>query len=167
MPTSKTFTADTLTGSTTLLNVNVGKFIQKGMRLTGTGIPTTTASPSTHIVDINGSTVTMSAAATATGTGVTITALMNSTSGTTTNGSSLLTNIQAINGFYPNQTIAGTGIPASTTIQSITGSGNRFIITMSANATASAANISFTTTAMPNYNEVMLSWPYYTAATSA
>jgi len=167
MPTSKTFTADTLAGSATLLNVNVGKFIQKGMRLTGTGIPTTTASASTHIIDINGSTVTMSAAATASGTGVTITALSNSTSGTTLSGSPVLSNIQAINGFYPNQTIAGTGIPASTTILSITGSGNRYQITMSANATASANNISFTTTAMPNYNEVFLSWPYYTAATSA
>ena len=167
MPTSKTFTADTLAGSTTLLNANVGKFLQKGMIVTGTGIPAATTSPSTVIIDINGPIITMSAAATATGTGVTITALANSTSGTTLNTSPVLTAVQSIVGFYPNQTIAGTGIPASTTILSISGGGlGGYSITMSANATASASNISFTTTAMPNYGEVMLNWPYFTAATS-
>ena len=167
MPTSKTFTADALAGSTTLLNANVGKFIQKGMMLTGTGIPGTTTSPATVVLDINGPTITMSAAATATNVGATITALANSTSGTTLSGSPVLTAVQSIVGFYPNQTIAGTGIPASTTILSISGGGLAgYSITMSANATASASNISFTTTAMPNYGEVMLNWPYFTAATS-
>ncbi len=172
LPISKTFTADTLTGSAVLLNANVGKFIQKGMRLTGTGIPTTTASPSTHIVDINGPSITMSAPATASNTGTTVTALINSTSGTTTNGSPLLTNIQAINGFYPGQTISGTGIPGSTTILSISAVGPKFTILMSANASASADNIAFTcysppSTGFPNYCEVFLNWPYFSAVTSA
>lgn len=168
MPTSKTFTGDTTTGSAVVVNVNVAKFLQRGMVLTGSGIPGTTTSPATTIVDIQGNTVTMSVAATATAATVTVTALANSTSGTTTNTSALLTNVVSIVGFYPNQTIAGTGIPASTTILSIKGNpGGPYTITMSAAATATANNIAFTVTAMPNYNEVMLSWPFYSAITSA
>lgn len=172
MPMSKTFTGDLLTGSNTILNVNTGKWLQKGMRLTGTGIPTTTASKSTHITDINGATVTMSAAATASNNTVTITALQGSTSATTTSGSPLLTNIQAINGFYPNQTISGTGVPGSTTILAINTTGNTFSILMSANATATADNIAITnysppSTGFPNYCEGYVNWPYFSAVTSA
>lgn len=170
IPTSKTFTADALAGSTTLLNANVGKWLQRGMTLTGTGIPGTTTAAVTTIVDINGPTITMSAAATATNVGTTVTALTNSTSGTTVSGSPTLSGIPTIAGIYPNQTITGTGVPASTTVLAINGTGGSYTITMSANATATSAAgvfVSFTTTAMPNYNEVMLNWPYYTAATSA
>lgn len=170
MQTSKTFTADTLTGSTTLLNVNVGKFVQKGMALTGTGIPGTTGFPVTTVLDFTGSTITMSAAATATNVANVNTALANSTSGFTASGSPILTGVASILGFYPNQTIAGTGIPAATTIVSIGGTSAPFTITMSANATATSAAgvyIAFSTTAMPNYGEVFLNWPIYSAATSA
>jgi hypothetical protein len=169
IPISKTFTADTTTGSAVLLNASAGKWLQKGMRVTGSGIPTTTASPSTHIIDINGATITLNAAATATATGVTMTALTASSSATTLNASPVLTNLQYVNGFYPNQTLAGTGIPASTTIVSIGGNTGGYTITMSANATASASNISVavSTASVPNYFETMLNWPYFSAITSA
>jgi hypothetical protein len=169
IPVSKTFTADTTTGSAVLLNANVGKWLQKGMRVTGTGIPTTTASQSTHIIDINGPTITLNAAATATNTGTTVTALTASSSATTTNGSPILTNLQFVNGFYPNQTIAGTGIPGSTTILSIGGNAGNYNITLSANATATANNISVSvsTASVPNYFETLLNWPYFSATTSA
>jgi hypothetical protein len=163
--TSKTFTATTLAGSAVLTGANTGKFVQKGMILTGTGIPGTTTANATVVIDVQGATVTMSQAATASAS-ITVTALAQSTSGTTTNGSAVLTNVQSIVGFYPNQTIAGTGIPGSTTIVSITGVSAPYSITMSANATATANFISFTTTGMPNYAEVMLSRPFYSATTT-
>jgi hypothetical protein len=166
MPFSKTFTADTLTGSTTLLNANGGRRLQKNMVITGSGIPGTTTAPATTIVDINGATITMSAAATATATGVTVTALQGSTSGTTLSGSPVLTGVVSAIGFYPNSNISGTGIPASTSILSITGSPGNYSITMSANATASASNIAFVSTTAPNYLEVMLNWPYFTTVTN-
>jgi hypothetical protein len=169
MPTSKTFTADTLAGTTTLLNVSNGRVIQKGMVLTGSGIPGTTTAPVTTIIDINGATVTMSAAATATATGVTVTALTNSTSGTTVNGSPIISNVPTVIGMYPNANIIGTGL-VSSAILSITGSNGNYSILTANNATATSAAgvfVSFTTTAMPNYNEVFLSWPYYSAVTSA
>jgi hypothetical protein len=98
----------------------------------------------------------MSLAATAAGS-VTITAANNSAVCTTTNGSAVLTNVTSIAGIYPNQTIAGTGIPGSTTILSISGNSAPYSITMSANASATANNIAVTTT---GYYETFLDWPY-------
>jgi len=163
--TAHTFTADTLTGSPTLLNLNDGSWLKVGMRVTGTGIPTTTTSPATVITAIDGATVTLSAAATATNAAQTITVLIGSTSGNVLSGSPIISNVISIEGFYPNQTIAGTNIPASTTILTITGSNGNYSILMSANATGTLVNCSLTVTTAPNYNEVLLSWPYFTTST--
>ncbi|MGY3527279.1 hypothetical protein [Bradyrhizobium sp. USDA 4452] len=150
--TSGTFTANTTSGSTSLTAVSTNKFLVKGQTLSGTGIATGAV-----ILDIQGSVVVMSLAATATNSAQTITASNNSTYVTTTNGSPVLTNVTSIAGIYPNQTIAGTGIPGSTTIVSISGNAAPYSITMSANATATANNINATTT---GYQEAFLRWPY-------
>lgn len=149
-PTSWTFTGTTVSGSTLVTGVSTNKGLVKGQTLSGTGVAT-----GAIITDIQGSTVTMSIAATAAGT-VTITAANNSTYVTTTNGSPILTNVTSIAGIYPNQTIAGTGIPGSTTILSINGTPGNYTITMSANATATANNINATTSI---YVEAFLRWP--------
>jgi hypothetical protein len=150
-PTSWTFTANTVTGSVNLTNVSQSKGQVIGQTLSGTGIPN-----GTYIKDIQGGIIVMSAAATATNTGTTVTAANNSTWGATTNLSAALTSVPNIPGIYPNQTIAGTGIPASTTILSITGAPGNYTINMSAAATATAASINFTTTI---YIEALLRWP--------
>jgi hypothetical protein len=149
--TSLTFTANTTTGSATLAAVSSNKFLVKGQLVTGTGIPTGTV-----ILDIQGSSVTMSKVATATNTGTTVTAANNSSVCTTTNGSAVLTNVVGIAGIYPNQTITGTGIPGSTTILSIQGNAAPYQITLSANATATADNIAIATV---GYYETILRWP--------
>lgn len=150
-PLSVAFTGTTAVGSTVLTAVTSNKDLVKGQTLSGTGVPAGAV-----ITDIQGGTVTMSLAATAAG-AVTITAANNSTFVTTTNLSANLTNVTSIAGIYPNQTIAGTGIPASTTIVSITGNQAPYTITMSAAATATANNINATTTI---YYEAFLRWPY-------
>lgn len=150
-PLTRTFTATTVNGSTTLSAVSASRFLVKGQTLSGTGIATGAV-----VTDIQGLTVTMSLAATAGGTGVTITAANNSTYVTTTNLSAVLTNVTSIAGIYPNQTIAGTGIPGSTTIVSIGGNQAPYTITMSAAATATANNINATTS---GYYECFLRWP--------
>lgn len=127
--------------------------LTKGQQLSGTGIATGAV-----IIDIQGSTVTMSLAATATESSETITAKNLVALGTTTNGSAALTNVTTIAGMYPNATIAGTGIPSSTTILSITGDAlGGYTINMSANATATANNIALTSSI---YTEAFLMWPY-------
>jgi len=151
--TSWTFTATTVIGSVNLTVASQAKGLVIGQTLSGTGIPN-----GTYIKDIQGGIVVMSAAATAAGTGVTITAANNSCWGSTTNGSPNLV-VPNIPGIYPNQTIAGTGIPGSTTILSISGGPGAYTIVMSANATATAASINFTTTV---YIEALLRWPQIT-----
>jgi hypothetical protein len=151
--TSWAFTGTTATGSAVFTAVSATKGLVKGQRLSGTGVATGSV-----IADISGDTVTASLPATAAGT-VTITAANNSTDVTTTSGSPFLTNVTSIAGIYPNQTIAGTGIPASTTILEITGNQAPYTIKMSANATATANNINATTTI---YVEAMLRWPQIT-----
>lgn len=153
-PTSWTFTATTVIGSVNLTVASQAKGLVIGQTLSGTGVPN-----GTYIKDIQGGIVVMSAAATAAGTAVTITAANNSTWGATTNGSPVLTNVPNIPAIYPNQTIAGTGIPGSTTILGISGAPGNYSITMSANATATAASINFTTTI---YIEALLRWPQIT-----
>lgn len=150
-PSSGTFTANTTSGSATLTNVSTCKFLAKGQIVSGTGIAT-----GSYITDIQGATVTLSAAATANGTGTTITASNNATTGNVTSGSTAITGVATIAGVYPNQTIAGTGIPASTTITSITGTPGNYTINLSAAATATNSGVSLTTT---GYFEAYLRWP--------
>lgn len=155
-PTSWAFTANTVSGSAVLTATAAAKGgLQKGQQLSGTGIAT-----GATILDINGPLITMSLAATATNSAQTITATNSVALATTTNGSPVLTNVTTIAGLYPNQTIAGTGIPGSTTIVSIVqiGAGN-YSITMSANATATANNIAITGSI---YIEALLRWPQVT-----
>ena len=155
-PTSWAFTGTTTTGSSVLTGVSSCIGLVKGQTLSGTGVVT-----GAIITDIQGSTVSMSLPATASGS-VTITAANNSTYVTTTSGSNVLTNVTSIAGLYPNQTIAGTGIPGSTTIVSISGNvAGSYTITMSANATATANNINATTS---GYIETFLRWPYLSSA---
>jgi hypothetical protein len=151
-PLTQTFTATTVTGSAILTVVSATKGYAIGMKITGTGIPS-----STVIRDIQGSTVTISNAATASGSAVTMTATNSAADVTTTTSSAVLTNVTSINGLYPNQTITGTGISASTTIVSITGNQAPYTITMSAVATATANNIAVVGTI---YYEGFLRWPY-------
>jgi hypothetical protein len=148
--TSWTFTGTTATGSAILTAVSQNRGLVIGQQLSGTGIATGAV-----ITDIQGSTVTMSLVATAAGS-VTITATNGVGLCTTTNGSTQLTNVNTIAGMYPNQTIAGTGIPGSTTIVSIIGNSAPYIINISAAATATANNIALTTSI---YVEAFLIWP--------
>ena len=150
-PVSQTFTANTTTGSAILTAVSSNKFLVRGQIATGTGIPA-----NTYIQDISGTTVTLSQVATATGSTITITAANAATFGSVTNGSNQITGVPVIPGIYPNQTIAGTGIPGSTTITSIQGLPGGYIINLSANATATGTGIALTTT---GYQEGFLRWP--------
>jgi hypothetical protein len=150
--TSWTFTATTVIGSVNLTVASQAKGLVINQTLSGTGVPN-----GTYIKDIQGGIVVMSAAATAAGSGVTITAANNSTWGATTNGLPTLTNVPNIPGIYPNQTLAGTGIAG--TILSITGGPGNYTLNMSANASATAASINFTTTI---YVEALLRWPQIT-----
>jgi len=147
---SWTFTGTTVSGSGTITAVSQNRGLVIGQQLSGTGIAT-----GAIITDIQGSTVYMNLLATASGT-VTITSTNGVGLATTTNGSPNLTNVTSIAGMYPNQTIAGTGIPGSTTILQIIGNSAPYTIVMSANATATANNIALTTSI---YVEAFLNWP--------
>jgi hypothetical protein len=149
-PTSFTCTATTTTGSTVLTAVNTNKGMVIGQQLSGTGIAT-----GAYIKDLQGATITMSLAATSSATN-TITASNNATTGNVTNLSAAITGVATIPGIYPNQTITGTGIPASTTILSITGTAGNYTINLSAAATATNAAVALTTSI---YVEAFLRWP--------
>lgn len=154
-PLTGTFNATTVTGSAILTAVTyvltAARGIVVGARVTGTGIPAGSV-----ITSVDGSTVTINQAATASGT-IVVTQTWNTAEVTTTNLSAVLTNVTSIVGLYPNQTISGTGIPASTTILSIGGIPGAYTITMSAAATATANLIVVTGTI---YYEGFLRWPY-------
>lgn len=75
----------------------------------------------------------------------------------TTNGSPTLTNISSTAGLYPGQTVAGTGIPGSSTIASINGNPGNYTITLSANATATGTAVAVTAN---GYVEAYFKWPY-------
>lgn len=151
-PTVFTFTGTTVVGSTVISAISSAKGLVVGQTLSGTGIATGAV-----ITVISGTTVTMSLAATAAGT-PTVTSTAGNGYVTTTNGSAVLTNVTTVYGMYPNQTITGTGIPASTTILSINGNPGNYSITLSAAATATANNIAVTTNA--GYMECYFIWPY-------
>jgi len=70
---------------------------------------------------------------------------VNSTTGDTTNGSATIANVASFTGAVVGATISGNGIPANTTISSITTT----TIVMSANATATAAGVAITFTVTP------------------
>lgn len=141
---SRTFTANTVNGSAVLTAVNTAKYLTKGMQVTGTGIPAVSATVSgTFIIDIQGSTITLSQACTSGNTGSTITALNSQTTGNVLNTSKQITNVPSIPGLYPNQIITGTGV-VSLTIQSITGVPGNYTINLTTAATATNNNVQIT-----------------------
>jgi hypothetical protein len=159
---SRTFTANTVSGSAILTAVNTAKYLTKGMQVTGTGIPAVSATvPGTFIIDIQGSTVTLSQLCTSTNTGSTITALNSQTTGNTVSGSKQVTNVPAIPGLYPNQIITGTGV-VSLTIQSIMGSPGNYTINLVTAATATNNNVQITLAAAGTnfYYEGFLRTPF-------
>lgn len=79
---------------------------------------------------------------------------------TTVNGSPVLTNISTLTGIYPNMSITGTGIPASTTILAIEGIPGNWSIRLSANATANGSTITMT---CAGYVEAYLNNAYISA----
>jgi hypothetical protein len=165
-PLSRTFTGNTTTGSAVITGVNTAKYLVKGMQLAGAGIPAVGVSqPGTFIVDIQGSTVTVSQLATATATGVTFTALNSQTTGTVISGSRQITGCPSVPGLYPNQIITGTGV-VGLTIQSIQGIPGNYTINLTAPATVGAApNIQqITLAAAPNYYEGFLRGPFFNIA---
>ena len=147
-----TFTANTTNGSQTLTNVSSNKNLFPGMTLSGTGIPN-----GTYIVDMQGSTMTISNAATATNSSQTITWKNQTFWGTTVNGSPIITVTSALPGIYPNQTLTGTGV--SGTVSSINGNPGNWTITLSANASASGT----VSIAATGYYEAVLDYPYISA----
>lgn len=154
-PGSITFTANTTNGSAILTAPSSNQMLARGQKVSGTGIPA-----NSYIIDLSGTTVTLNNAATATGSTITITATFAATFGNVTNGSNQITGVPVLNGMYPNQTIAGTGIPGSTTITSIAGVPGAYIINISANATATNAAVALTST---GYQEGFLRWPQVTS----
>ena len=165
-PLSKTFTANTLTGSAILTAVNTAKYLTKGMQVTGTGIPAVSSTvPGTFITDIQGSTITLSQACTSTNVGSTITALNSQTTGNVVNGSKQVTGVPAIPGLYPNQIITGTGV-VSLTIQSISGTPGNYTINLTTAATATNNNVQITLAAAGTnfYYEGFLRGPFVVLA---
>jgi hypothetical protein len=155
-PASVTFTANTTAGSALLLNASSNFGVSPGMAATGTGVPA-----GTYVKDVNGPTITLSQAATATATAVSISAAQRSAVGNTTTGSNLVTGVSSLAGVYPNCTIAGTGIPAATTIIAITGSPGAYTVVLSAAATATGSAVALTAS---GYVEANLADPYITTA---
>jgi hypothetical protein len=165
-PLSRTFTANTVNGSAVLTAVNTPKYLVKGMQVTGTGIPAVgAAQPGTFILDIQGSTITLSQLCTSTNTGSTITALNSQTTGNAVNGSKQITNVPSIPGLYPNQIITGTGV-VSLTIQSIMGGPGNYTINLTTAASATNNNVQITLAAAGTnfYFEGFLRGPFFNIA---
>lgn len=151
-PSSRTFTATTVSGSPNLSAASTTKGVNIGQTLSGTGIPN-----GTYIKDIQGPVIVMSAAATANGSGVTITAADLVTWGTTVSGSPTITGVGNIPSIFPNATLTGTGV-AGLTILSITGVPGNYTINLSGNASANGT-VALTASV---YIEAMLRWPQVT-----
>jgi hypothetical protein len=165
-PLSRGFTGNTVTGSSVITGVNTAKYLVKGMQITGTGFAAvSTTQKGTFILDIQGSTVTVSTLATATNTGTTFTALNSQTTGTVISGSKQITGCPSVPGLYPNQVITGTGV-VSLTIGSITGLPGNFTINLTSAATAGTAPniVQITLAAAPNYYEGFLREPMFNIA---
>lgn len=163
-PFSRTFTGNTVTGSAIITGVNVTKFLTIGQAITGTGIAAVAVGqPQTVILDIQGSTVTISTLATSTASGTTFTAANGLTTGTSVTGSNLLTGVPTIAGLYPNQGVTITGF-ATPTILSISGKSPNFTIALSVNSSAGAANGQLTLNTTNNYVEGFLREPIFNTA---
>jgi hypothetical protein len=161
---SRTFTGNTVTGSAVITGVNITKFMAKGMAITGSGIPAVSSTqPQTIILDIQGSTVTISNPATATASGVTFTAAKGLTTGNSVTGSNIVTGVPGIAGLYPNQAVTLAGF-ATPTILGISGKSPSFTLQLSVNSTAGAANGQLTLNTTNNYVEGFLREPMYNTA---
>jgi hypothetical protein len=163
---STTATATTTSGSsqlsalTPVLGVALEQ-IQLGDYASGTGVPN-----GAYIVDINGTTgtITLSAAATASAS-VTVTFTRGTLWGTipvaSAGGPSQIFCQNVPAGVYPNCTISGTGL-SSTTITSITGTPGSYVITVAGASTQELTLEQFTIT---GYYEGYLNGPFVSATT--
>jgi hypothetical protein len=154
---TRTFTGTTVTGSAVLTGIaglTLGSGLEIGMTLSGAGVPN-----GTIVVDFQGNTLTMNAAATASAS-VTITATKGTAWITTVNGSPIVTS-PTINGLYPNALLTAVGVAGgAATIVSISGNAAPYQITLSGNSTASAT----VTATATKYIETFLRWPYLNSA---
>lgn len=129
------------------------KGLRKGMALaSGSGVPA-----GAYIVDISGSTVTMSAAATSGSSGASLSAYNGAFWATFANASKVMS-AASLYGVYPNATLSGTGVGSSAVINSITGIPGAYTVNVSV-ASSSAESTPVLVTAS-NYVEAMLTWPY-------
>jgi len=149
---SFTFTATDTSGSAVLTAVSDTNKLEVGMVLSGTGIPN-----GAYIVSIDGASITMSVNATSTNAGTTVTAKKGTFWGTTVSGSPIITGVGALLGVYPNATLTGTGV--SGTLSKVTGIPGNYIVTLSANASASGT----VSIAATQYVEAMLTKPFISA----
>lgn len=126
------------TGSNSLPVPNTnGMFV--GMGVTGPGIPNGTTITAINYSSATGTlpSVTLSASAVPGAGAGTFTFYLLAFQGTATNGSNMLTVTPNTNGLKVGMTVAGPGIPAGTTISSISTS-NPTVVTLSASANSSA-----------------------------
>jgi hypothetical protein len=151
-----TATGNTTNGSASITTLSSTTNLIVGLGVSGAGIPSGAV-----ITQISGTTITISANATATAAGVTLTftpgittgtsantatvgvvasASTLTTTGNTTNGSNQLTTLASTAGILQNMLVSGTGIPSGTYVSSVVGS----TVTLSQNATATAAGVSVT-----------------------
>lgn len=121
-------TGNIANASNQLTNLASMTGIVAGQAITGAGIPV-----GTTVSSLSGSTVTMSQNA----------SLSTSTpTGSTTSGSNVISSLSSIQGITVGMTVAGTGIPASTTVTAVNVAQNS--LSLSANATATGTGVVFT-----------------------
>lgn len=134
-----TLTSGAATSGSPIITVTSTAGVIAGTAITGTGIPSgTTVSSIT-----NGTTLVLSVNATSTGSGRTFT-LVDLSKGATTNGSAIVTVLRApAANVVAGMAISGTGIPTGTTILTVNSPTQ---LTLSANATATNTNRTFTVT---------------------
>lgn len=150
---SFTFTASAASGATLMTCTDTNK-LEVGMVLSGTSVPN-----GTYIKDIQGGSLTLSAATTGLISAASITAKKGTTWGTTVSGSAAITGVGSILGVYPNATLTGTGV--SGTVGSITGIPGNYIINMTAaSAVTGSATVSLAAT---QYVETILNAPFLSA----
>lgn len=112
-----TFSASTTAGSTVLFDVSAPASIAVGMPINGSGIPSGAV---VTAVNVDASTVTLSAAATASATGVAM-GVSHSLNASTLTGSNILGNAFGVTiGLAAGMPMSGGGIPAGTTIAGVT-----------------------------------------------
>jgi Ferritin-like domain len=121
-------TGAVVSGSDTIKNLSTINGLVIGQPITGAGIPT---SPATTIIGVGSSSLQMSVPATASS------VASVSFTGIVTSGSKNVTLVSSVAGLVSGQQIGGAGIPAGTTMTTITGSTGTIV--MSANATATSS----------------------------